>query len=192
MKPILTARFEAALVYTFQLHNHQTRKSSPTPYIAHLMSVSALVLEAGGDEDSAIAALLHDAVEDQGGVETLDDIRQRFGERVAEIVDSCSDTYTIPKPPWRDRKETYLAHLAEATLAARLVSAADKLHNARSILRDLRSDGPQVWEKFNGGKEGSLWYYRSLVEIFQQLDNNYLVDELTRVVREIEHISKTQ
>lgn len=192
MTPMLTPRFEEAFIFAYQLHTHQTRKSSQTPYIAHLMSVAALVLENGADEDTTIAALLHDAVEDQGGYGILEEIRQRFGERVAAIVDSCSDAYTIPKPPWRTRKEAYLAHLSDATPEARLVSVADKLHNARSILRDLRKDGGQLWEKFNGGKEGTLWYYRNLVETFQQLDDNFLVNELTLVVQEIEHISKTQ
>ena len=184
----LSARFEETLVFAAQLHSHQIRKGSQTPYIAHLLSVAALVIEAGADEDTAIAALLHDAVEDQGGLETLAEIRQRFGDRVAEIVDSCSDAYTIPKPPWRERKEAYLAHLPAATPEARLVSLADKLHNARSIYRDLRS-GEHIWEKFNGGKAGTLWYYRSLVDIFQQLDENFLVDELARVVDQIEGLS---
>ncbi len=190
MVPKLTSRFEKALIFAAQIHARQTRKSSQTPYIAHLMSVCGLVLETGGDEDTAIAALLHDAVEDQGGHQTLEEIRKLFGNQVAEIVDLCSDAYTIPKPPWHTRKETYLAHLSEATPAARLVSMADKLHNARSILRDLRTDGDQLWDKFNGGKDGTLWYYRSLVKIFQELDNNYLVDELGRVVDQIEHIAK--
>lgn len=192
MKHTLTSQFEEALIFATQLHALQTRKGSQTPYIAHLLSVAALVLESGGDEDTAIAALLHDAVEDQGGEKTLEEIHQRFGSQVAEIVDSCSDAYTIPKPPWRERKEAYLAHLSEATPEARLVSLADKLHNARSILRDLRTDGDQLWQKFKGGKAGTLWYYRSLVEIFQKYENNYLVDELTRVVEQIEHISKNQ
>jgi len=188
----LTARFEEAFILANQLHIHQTRKGSNTPYIAHLMSVAALVLEAGCEEDIVIAALLHDAVEDQGGLNTLEEIRQQFGERVADIVDSCSDAYTIPKPPWRTRKETYLAHLPEASSEARLVSVADKLHNARSILRDLQTNGNCTWEKFKGRKEGTLWYYRSLVVIFQQLEDNFMVDELTRVVQKIEHISQTQ
>lgn len=187
----LTARFEDALIFTTQLHAPQTRKGSQTPYIAHLLSVAALVIESGGDEDTAIAALLHDAVEDQGGLETLAEIRERFGVRVAEIVDSCSDAYTIPKPPWRERKEAYLAHLPEATPEARLVSLADKLHNARSIVRDLH-DNVNIWEKFNGRKEGTLWYYRNLVEIFQKLEDNFLVDELSRVVKQIEILSDTQ
>jgi (p)ppGpp synthase/HD superfamily hydrolase len=190
MTAILTARFEDALVYAAQLHTHQNRKGSQTPYIAHPLSVAALVIESGGDEDIAIAALLHDAVEDQGGLETLAEIRRRYGEKVAEIVDSCSDAYTIPKPPWRERKRTYLAHLPEATSEARLVSLADKLHNARSILRDLQ-EGNDIWEKFKGGKEGTLWYYRNLVDIFQQLDEGFLVDELSRVVNQIENLSDT-
>jgi GTP pyrophosphokinase len=187
----LSARFEEALIFATQLHTHQTRKGSQTPYIAHLLGVTALVIESGGDEDTAIAALLHDAVEDQGGLDTLAEIRQRFGARVAEIVDSCSDAYTIPKPSWRERKEAYLNHLPEATPEARLVSLADKLHNARSILRDLRQ-GENIWEKFNGGKEGTLWYYRSLVDEFNGLENNFLADELSRVVNQIEVLSETK
>ena len=185
----LTPRFEDALSFATQLHAQQTRKGNQTPYIAHLLSVAALVLEAGADEDVAIAALLHDAVEDQGGLETLAEIRRRYGERVANIVDSCSDAYTIPKPPWRERKEAYLQHLSEATPAARLVSLADKLHNSRSILRDLYQDGEQVWNKFKGGKQGTLWYYRSLADIFEQSDDGFMVAELRRVVNQIEGFS---
>ncbi|HBY09486.1 MAG TPA: phosphohydrolase [Chloroflexi bacterium] len=185
----LTPRFEDALSFATQLHAQQTRKGNQTPYIAHLLSVAALVLEAGADEDVAIAALLHDAVEDQGGLETLAEIRRRYGERVANIVDSCSDAYTIPKPPWRERKEAYLQHLSEATPAARLVSLADKLHNSRSILRDLYQDGEQVWNKFKGGKQGTLWYYRSLADIFEQRDDGFMVAELRRVVNQIEGFS---
>jgi GTP pyrophosphokinase len=186
----LTARFEDALVFATKLHSAQTRKGSQTPYIAHLLGVTAIVLESGGNEDTAIAALLHDAVEDQGGLDTLEEIRRRYGDKVASIVDSCSDTYTLPKPPWRERKEMYLAHLPGATPEARLVSLADKLYNARSILRDLR-EGENIWEKFRGGKDGTLWYYRSLVDIFQKLDHGFLVGELTRVVDQIEYYANT-
>jgi (p)ppGpp synthase/HD superfamily hydrolase len=186
----LTPRFEEALVFATQLHARQIRKGSQTPYVAHLLGVTALVLENGGDEDTAIAALLHDAVEDQGGLKTLNEIRKRFGARVAEIVEACSDTFTFPKPPWRKRKQAYLDHLPHTTSEARLVSLADKLHNARSILRDLSQDGELVWNKFNGGKQGTLWYYHSLVEIFQQLEDNFLVAELSRVVAQIEELSK--
>ena len=187
--PKLTSRFEEALLYAARLHAHQTRKGKSTPYLAHLLSVAALVMEAGGDEDQAIAALLHDAVEDQGGLEILADIRRRFGSRVAEIVDNCTDAYEIPKPAWKQRKETYLTHLQQAPPEARLVSLADKLHNARSILRDLRQDGDAIWDIFHGGKEGTLWYYRSLLAIFRENDDNFLVAELERVITEIETLT---
>lgn len=187
----LTTRYQEALVYAAQLHALQTRKGNNTPYIAHLLSVSSLVLEAGGDEDQAIAALLHDAVEDQGGVKTLDEIRSRFGDHVADIVDSCTDAYTIPKPPWRERKEAYIAHVREATSNSRLVSLADKLHNARTILRDLQQDGDAVWGKFKGGRDGTLWYYQTLVSVFKETERGYLVDEFARVVAKISHLAST-
>ena len=183
---ILTERFEEALGYAAHLHALQKRKGTSIPYVAHLLSVTSLVLENGGDEDQAIAALLHDAVEDQGGLPTLQEIRRLFGERVARIVDGCTDAYVRPKPPWRKRKEDYLAHLRHAEADVRLVSLADKLHNARSILRDLRRDGPQSLSRFNGGRSGTLWYYRSLVTIFQELDDSLMVAELAEVVAEIE------
>ena len=186
---MLTSRFEQAFQLAARLHARQTRKGKKTPYIAHLMAVAALVLEAGGNEDQAIAALLHDAVEDQGGQKTLTLIRDKFGDQVAEIVLACTDADRIPKPPWRARKEAYLAHLPGASPQARLVSIADKVHNARSILRDLRLEGEKTWRRFNGGKEGTLWYYRSLAEIFRQLDDNYLVDELLITVRELEKLA---
>lgn len=185
----LSRRFEDALIMSTQLHAHQTRKGTDTPYVAHCLSVAALVLEECRDEDLAIAALLHDAVEDQGGINTLMEIEQKFGKRVADIVDSCSDSYTIPKPPWKARKEAYLDQLKKSEFEARLVSLADKLHNARCLLRDLRIDGGRAWDKFNGGKDGTLWYYRSLISIFVEYEDNYLFDELKRVVGEIEKIS---
>ena len=151
---MLTNRFQDALIYATRLHANQTRKGSTTPYIAHLLGVTAIVLEAGGDEDQAIAALLHDAVEDQGGMQTMEVIRNRFGEHVALIVDGCTDAYQTPKPPWKERKEEYIQHLGDVPAEVRLVSLADKLHNARSILADLRSQGGQTWDKFNGGKDG--------------------------------------
>lgn len=189
---VLSERFEEALRLATQLHAGQKRKKSKTPYIAHLLSVTALVLEAGGDEDVAIAALLHDAVEDQGGLETLEQIRGQFGERVANIVDVCTDSYTTPKPPWRERKEAYIAHLREATPEAQLVSLADKLHNARAILRDLRQRGETTWDKFNGGKEGTLWYYNTLLEVLQESIDNTLVNELERVVVEIGQLAEKE
>ena len=189
---LLSSRFVEALRFAFELHKLQTRKTNKVPYFAHLMSVAALVLEAGGDEDQAIAALLHDAVEDQGGRKTLLEIQRRFGNHVAEMVDGCTDSYTYPKDPWRKRKEKYIQRLETVSPEARLVSLADKLHNTRSILRDLSIDGDTTWGKFKGGKEGTIWYYHTLVKIFKRMDNNFLVDELYQVVSQIERISNNR
>ena len=157
----LGARFLRAFVFAAEKHKGQTRKASSIPYIAHLMGVASLVLEAGGDEDLAIAALLHDVVEDCGGVPMLKEVRRRFGARVAKVVDGCTDAYTDPKPPWRERKEKYIARLRNEDQETRLVSAADKLNNVRSILSDYRAVGESIWSRFNGGREGTLWYYRT-------------------------------
>ncbi len=180
-------KFEHALVYAYRLHRDQLRKGTSTPYITHLLAVASIVGENGGTEDEVIAALLHDAPEDQGGEATLRDIRARFGDEVAEIVDGCTDTYEDPKPPWRERKERYLAHLANAPDSVRLVSSADKLHNARSVLSDYRVLGDDLWTRFNGKKEGTLWYYRAIVDTLQ--DDGPIVEELDRVVSELEDIS---
>ncbi len=182
---VLTARFEQALVYASRLHAKQLRKGSATPYVSHLLAVAALVLEHGGDEDQSIAALLHDAVEDQGGPKTLAVIRRRFGPIVADIVAACSDTDVTPKPPWRPRKEAYLEHLRTAPAAVRLVSAADKLPNPRSTVADLRVLGPRVWKRFHAGPDEQLWYYRSLVTIFRRRGPRPLAEELARVVAEM-------
>jgi (p)ppGpp synthase/HD superfamily hydrolase len=183
---MLSHRFIQAFEYAFELHALQMRKGTTVPYLTHLMSVAALVLENGGDEDQAIAGLLHDAVEDQGGLEILAAIQDRFGERVARIVGGCTDSTTTPKPPWRDRKEQYLAHLAHANEDIQLVSLADKLHNARTLLVDLQTVGPTVWERFNGGKEGTLWYYRALANFFVGRNPLAITGELNRIVVEIE------
>ncbi len=181
--PRLGERFQEALGYAAALHNSQTRKASGVPYVGHLLSVAGLVLEADGTETEAIAALLHDAAEDQGGEATLSDIEQRFGADVAAIVDECSDTVITPKPPWRQRKESYIAHLHEASDSTIRVSMADKLDNARAILRDLRRHGPQVWQRFNTkDPQDHLWYYRSLLEVYRSRSDSWLVDELERVV----------
>jgi GTP pyrophosphokinase len=186
---MLTPRFETALAFAARLHASQRRKGTDVPYVAHLLAVTALVLEHGGDEDEAIAALLHDAVEDQGGAATRDMIARLFGERVAAIVEGCSDTDVTPKPPWRPRKEAYIAHVRTASRSVRLVSAADKLHNARSTLTDLHAIGDEIWSRFTGGKEGTLWYYRALLDAYREAGNSALLDELDRVVTEIERLA---
>ncbi len=182
-------RFEEALLYAARLHRDQTRKGTEVPYVTHLLAVAAIVGENGGTEDEVVAALLHDAPEDRGGKDRLEDIRARFGDEVAEIVDGCTDTYEDPKPEWRPRKKTYVTHVAKASPSVRLVSAADKLHNARSILADLRAVGDELWARFTGGKEGTLWYYRALVEAYVEGGSNPVIEELDRVVREIEALA---
>jgi (p)ppGpp synthase/HD superfamily hydrolase len=182
----LTPRFVEALVYATEVHAGQARKGTTVPYVSHVLGVCALVLEDGGGEDEAIAALLHDAVEDGGGPPVLREIRRRFGDRVAEIVWACSDTDETPKPPWKERKARYIDHVRAAGPDARRVSCADKLHNARSILRDYRLVGERLWDRFSAGGEDNLWYYRSLVEAFRQPDRTPLVEELERVVGELE------
>ncbi len=189
MEPFLTGRFEDALVIAAQLHRRQTRKGSDVPYVSHLLSVAGLVLEHGGDEDETIAALLHDAVEDQGGKETLREIGGRFGERVAQIVQECSDTDEVPKPPWRERKEAYIEHLARASASARLISTADKLHNVRATLMDYRRYGERVWERFHTERNEQLWYYRGVANVLREYDGSPLTEELHRVVSEMEALA---
>jgi (p)ppGpp synthase/HD superfamily hydrolase len=185
------SRFDDAFSYASRLHANQFRKTEDPqalriPYIAHLMAVAAIVLEHGGDEDEAIAALLHDAVEDQGGPATRDAIAVRFGERVARIVDGCTDASPAPgqgKGEWRPRKEAYIAHLAVAEPSVLLVSAADKLHKARAILSDYRECGEWLWGRFNGGREGTLWYYTTQAKTFRARGEHIrLVADLERTV----------
>jgi (p)ppGpp synthase/HD superfamily hydrolase len=183
---LLGPRFEQALIFATRKHSGQIRKGTGTPYISHLLSVAALVLEAGGGEDLAIAALLHDVVEDCGGPPMLKQVRRRFGKRVADVVDGCTDPGGIPQPSWRERKEQYISHLRTADADTRLVSAADKLHNARSILVDYRRVGEPIWQRFRGKRRGTLWYYRALLGEFQRKHRNRLIDELERVVTELE------
>lgn len=187
----LNGRFASALLYAHQLHANQIRKGGNIPYIAHLLSVTALVIEDGGTEDEAIAALLHDAVEDQGGTPTLLAIQQQFGSTVATIVEGCTDTATSPKPPWRDRKENHLKVLQQASPSVRRVTLADTLHNARSIYTDLRQIGDQLWTRFNGGREGTLWYYRSLLSVLKTNIKSPLEIELEKTVTEIESLAET-
>ncbi|MFZ0902156.1 MAG: HD domain-containing protein [Candidatus Sulfotelmatobacter sp.] len=186
----LGPRFLRAFLFAAEKHTGQVRKASTTPYIAHLMGVSSLALEFGGDEDMAIAALLHDVVEDCGGAPMLKAVKRRFGSRVAKIVDGCTDSDRDPKPPWRERKETYIRHLKSADADTKLVSAADKLHNVRSILSDYREVGESIWARFNGGREGTLWYYRALLKEFQRGKPNRLIREFELAVRELEARAK--
>ena len=165
---MLSQRFDDALAYASSTHRTQVRKGSNIPYVSHLLGVTSIALEIGADEEQAIAALLHDAVEDQGGRPRLDDIRARFGDRVAAIVSDCTDSWEEPKPEWRQRKEAYIASLAKKHPVSLLVSLADKMHNATAINADLAVHGPAVWDRFTGGRDGSLWYYSELATAFEQ------------------------
>lgn len=181
----LSSRFEEALQYAALVHAGQKRKGTGTPYLAHLLGVASIAIEYGADESQAIAALLHDAAEDAGGRGRLEDIAARFGDDVAEMVAGCSDSLDLPKPPWRDRKEKYLAHLHKTPERVRLVSAADKLDNARALLHLYRVQQENAWRQFDGGREGTLWYYRALVQAFRRGGSNQLVEELDRVVSQL-------
>jgi (p)ppGpp synthase/HD superfamily hydrolase len=185
----LTTRYIDALKLACELHAGQVRKGTAIPYVSQVIAVSSIVLEHGGDEDEAIAALLHDAVEDCGGPSVLAKICSLFGDRVAEIVFACSDTDIQPKPPWLSRKKAYVDHMRDASPSVRLVSAADKLHNARSILADYRQLGDALWDRFNATKAQTLWCYRALVQAFPARGPSPLVNELDRTVAEIERLS---
>jgi GTP pyrophosphokinase len=186
----LTARFDRALAFASELHRTQTRKGTEIPYLSHVLAVAAIAIEHGATEDEAIAALLHDSIEDQseahGGAAALRaEIRQRFGDEVLAIVEGCTDADTVPKPPWKARKVAYLEHLKVAPAPVLLVAGADKLHNARSIVSELLADGDRVWKRFNGGKDGSLWYYRAVCEVLLERFPGRLSEELARTVLEM-------
>jgi (p)ppGpp synthase/HD superfamily hydrolase len=168
MTDVLGSRFDAALGLAADLHADQRRKGTDIPYVSHLLAVAAIVLEAGGDEDQVVAALLHDSVEDQPTRISIDALAEQFGPEVARIVEACSDTQEDPKPPWRPRKEAYLAHLEHADHHVLTVSLADKLHNATSLRRDVERHGPTYLDRFNAGPEDQVWYYRSLVDVFER------------------------
>jgi (p)ppGpp synthase/HD superfamily hydrolase len=185
----LSPKFEEALVYATQAHCNQTRKKTSIPYIAHILGVTAIALEYGADETESIGALLHDVVEDCGGAPRLHEIERKFGKAVAKIVEGCTDTDETPKPPWRERKEKYIAHLRHAPASTQIVSAADKLHNLRSILKDYRTVGDKLWSRFNGGREGTLWYYAALVNAFHGKRIVPLVEELDRNLATLEAIA---
>jgi (p)ppGpp synthase/HD superfamily hydrolase len=184
----LGERFVAALGYATRAHAGQRRANDGQPYIAHLLRVTGLVIQDGGSEDEAIAALLHDVVEDQGGVERLDDIRERYGPTVADIVDECTDSYGEPRPSWRARKERYLAELDDSSPGALRVSLADKLDNVSSLIRAYRIDGKKLWARSNKGPDDVRWYYTTLAARFAELRPGPLADELGRTVVELERL----
>lgn len=167
-RPVLGERFTDAVAHAVQLHATQARKATTIPYVSHLLSVCALVLEDGGTEDEAIAALLHDGPEDQGGQATLDEIHRRFGPDVAAMVDGLSDTMEQPKPPWQERKAAYLARLRGEPVSVLRISLADKVHNLRSVATDLELIGDDLWSRFNADRDAQAWYYHSLLAIFEE------------------------
>lgn len=185
--PALGPRLQRAFRYAAEKHDGQTRKQTAVPYLSHLMAVASLVLEAGGDEDMAIAALLHDVVEDCGGMPRLREVRMQFGSRVAKIVEGCTDSFGEPKPEWVERKKDYLCEVKHADVETRLVSASDKLHNVRTILADYRQHGEDIWERFSGKREGTLWYYRALSDEYQRRNPNRITRELEIAVAQLEH-----
>ena len=173
------------MIYAARVRRDQTREGRNMPYVTHLLAVAAIVGENGGTEDKVVTALLQDATEDQGGEGRLEDIRKGFGDEVAGIVAGNTDTFKNPKPHQRERKEANVARVAREPGPVWLVSAADRLHNARSVLAGLRSVGDETWRRFNGGKDGTLWYYRALVEAFETVGSNPVAEELDRVVGEL-------
>jgi len=192
---LLTARFTLAVDYARRVHT-EFRKGTRIPYMSHLLGVASLVLsEAGGKvpvtEDMVIAALLHDAAEDHGGQPRLDDVEKEFGPNVARMVEGLSDTLAADhdqKEGWEERKEAYLARLKTEPLDVLVISVADKLYNSRAILDDLRDPlvGSKVWERFKRGPEKQLWYFHSLLDIFQARLNSRLVGEFGRVVADLD------
>lgn len=183
---MLSERFNDAFRYAHDLHATQTRKGTSSPYIGHLMGVASIVLDDGGNEDEAIGALLHDAAEDAGGRPRLEDIRTRFGDAVARIVEDCTDSWETPKRPWVERKHAYTAHARKLPPSSLRVAAADKVHNAYAILRDLRNEGEQVFDRFNATADDVMAYYEGLVRSFREAGGGRLVDELDRIVRGIQ------
>jgi GTP pyrophosphokinase len=184
----LGERFVDALGYATRVHSGQLRGSDDQPYIAHLLRVTGLAIQDGATEDEAIAALLHDAVEDQGGLERLADIRRRYGDAVADIVDECTDSYGEPRPPWRRRKEDYVGSLEGASEGALLVSLADKLDNLRGMIRGYRIRGNEQWEHTGKTAEDVRWYYGTLARRFRELRPGPLADELTRTFNELDSL----
>ncbi|MEA3365599.1 MAG: HD domain-containing protein [Candidatus Hydrogenedentes bacterium] len=173
------------------LHQGQFRKSTDIPYLYHLLSVAALVGEHGGNERQVAAALLHDAAEDQGGEETLGAIEKHFGKEIAAYVRACSDCTSFPKPPWRARKEAFIAKIPEMPEEAKLIVAADKLHNVRSMLRDHRQHGENLWKRFKGGRTGTLWYHASVAKTLAKTWKHPILDELQEAVEELLSVAES-
>jgi len=187
--PRLSPKFHQAILYAAKLHGGKLRKKTRIPDIGHILAVTAIALEYGANETEAIAALLHDAVEDAGGRKRLNDIERKFGRAVARIVHGCTDSLAEPKPSWLDRKMEYVAHVRSAPMSTKLVSASDKLQNVRSLLRNYREEGERLWRRYNCGKEGALWYYRALVKAFTGKRIKPLVRELDRALSELESLA---
>lgn len=190
---MLTDRFSDALTYAERLHRRQFRKGNDIPYVAHLLAVCSIILEWGGHEDTAIAALLHDAAEDQGGEATLAEIQQRFGHRVADAVLACSDSLTATKgtkAPWRERKLRHVQKLRDCVPDAILITAADKLHNLTALIRDVRREGPQTMARFNAEPANIVWYHREVISVLQIRDEcpRQLVSEIETAVETLEQL----
>lgn len=188
--PVRWANLSDAAALAFQIHADQLRKGTDIPYLSHLLGVASLVLEHGGNEEDGCAALLHDAIED-GGAQWETVIAQKFGASVAAIVRGCTDADIQPKPPWRARKQAYLDHLRDADDRVLLVSASDKLHNARAIVSDLLTHGPAVFDRFNAGRDGTLWYYESLASVFLARLPGPLSRDLDEAVRRMRELANT-
>ncbi len=185
----LSRDFDDAVAYALDRHRGQMRKGTSIPYVAHVLAVAAIAFEHGATEQEAIAAVLHDTVEDAGGRPVLDEIRRRYGDAVADTVAACSDAFTQPKPPWEERKRAHVAHLATASRSTALVTAADKLHNAQAILRDYRQEGDRLWSRFNAGRDEILRYHRAVIDAIREKAPAPLLEELERVVGEIEKLA---
>lgn len=190
MPAAYSERFARALQMAYELHARDARKGKGTSAMGHLLSVAGIVIEYGGSEDEAIAALLHDAIEDAGGLATEKRIREAFGETVASIVRGCTDTDQTPKPPWEPRKQAYLEHLASAGAAARFVSCADKLANVRSMVADLQTTGEQFWKRFNGPKHRQLWLYGAYAEEFLREPSPAMAAELSVQVKRLSRLAE--
>ncbi len=186
MSETLTNKLDRAFGYAHEVHDGQFKKGTSVPYLGHLMGVSSIVLGDGGSEDEAVAALLHDAAEDHGGRARLDDIRSRFGDDVARIVEDCTDSWDTPKPSWLARKQAYIQRARTLPSPSLRVSIADKVHNTYGLLRDLRNIGEKVWERYDVSADDVLAYYESLVRAYREAGGGRLVDELERIVRGIQ------